>query len=217
MSAENDHSTIDHSALLVACALLVLLLPRSFHVWPFPLLVPILAYFVFVAAVPYLRRSFRSPPLGGRRVSSWLFAVVVAAAASGVLFWFQQSQQPDLQYLHDVLPVGKLGWVAVALIFPLVNAVLEEIVFRWILFDGFRARWGVGVAVVGSSLLFGFGHLGGYPPGMFGGILATVYGLSLAILRLHSRGLIVPVATHLLADATILAILYRWTPELMSM
>ena len=147
----------------------------------------------------------------GRRCSSWLFAAVVAAATSGVLFWFQQSRQPDLQYLHDGLPIGKLGWVTVALVFPLANAILEEFVFRWILFDGFRACWGVVTAVAGTSVIFGLGHFGGYPPGAFGCALAMVYGLSLAMLRLHSHGLIVPTVTHVLADATILVVLYRWS------
>ncbi len=170
MVVENDRSAAHHSVLFLACALVVFFLPQFVRVWPFPLLVTILTYLFTVSAITHFRRSFRPPTLGGRRCSSWLFAAVVAVATSGVLFWFQHSRQPDLQYLYDGLPIDELGWIPVALLFPPVNAVLEKCIFRLILFDGVRAIRGVVAAVVGTSVLFGLGHMVGYPPGVFGGL-----------------------------------------------
>lgn len=200
-----------HSGLFLACVFLIPLLPESYCVWPWPLLVPVLSYLVFVVAVPYLRRTFQPPPLGGQKLSAWLIALVLSLATSLVLLGHQHSCQPDLQYLLDRLPVNKLGWMMTAILFPPFNAALEEIVFRGFLFDGFRACRGRGFAIVGSSVIFGLAHYGGYPPGSIGCILAMVFGLFMAILRLYSRGLLVPVVVHVFADATILVILYNWT------
>ena len=54
------------------------------------------------------------------------------------------------------------GRIAMAIGFVLVGVVapfVEEVTFRGVVFAGMRARWGLGLAVVVSGLLFGIVHL----------------------------------------------------------
>ena len=112
--------------------------------------------------------------------------------------------------LGAALPVGALGGVAAAgIIFAVLNATLEEMVFRGVLFDAFSARWGLPAAVGGTAVLFGLAHLNGYPPGAVGACLAGVYGVALGLLRARVGGLALPVLAHVAADATIYGILVR--------
>jgi hypothetical protein len=40
-----------------------------------------------------------------------------------------------------------------------------------------RSQWGNWGTLIGTAMLFGLGHLHGYPPGLIGACLATVFGL----------------------------------------
>jgi membrane protease YdiL (CAAX protease family) len=57
-----------------------------------------------------------------------------------------------------------------------------------------------------STLLFGLGHLHGYPPGHVGALLAGIFGFCLGCLRVYTGGLGLPVIAHIAADATIFQI-----------
>jgi membrane protease YdiL (CAAX protease family) len=198
---------VDHGALLLLGIAVSLLLPPSWRIWPLPLAVPLAAYGAIVLSFAPLRSSFPGLPLGGRRAASWGLGLTISIVATASLIAFQHFETPDLEYLHRRLPIAQLGWIGVFLVFPVINAAFEEVIFRGILFSAFEARWGPLVSLIATSILFGLGHIGGYPPGVVGAVLAGVYGFSLGILRCHSKGLLVPTVTHLLADATILAIL----------
>ena len=100
----------------------------------------------------------------------------------------------------------KIGLVA-GFVFAALNAILEELVFRGVLLDALEAQWGGMVAVVTTAILFGLGHLSGYPPGRDGAILAGLYGVVLGWLRVRTGGLFLPIFAHIGADATIYGIL----------
>ncbi len=59
------------------------------------------------------------------------------------------------RHFHPLLPI--LLFFAVA--------VFEEVVFRGYLFQTLERRWGTGIALVSSSLIFGLAHLGNPTPG----------------------------------------------------
>ena len=65
-----------------------------------------------------------------------------------------------------------------------------------------------GVALGGTTVLFGLGHLHGYPPGPLGAVLAGLFGLALGLLRLRTGGLGLAIAVHVSADATIFGLLW---------
>lgn len=90
-----------------------------------------------------------------------------------------------------------------AFIFPVVNAISEELVFRVILFEAIDAQVGKWIAAILTSVLFGYIHMKGYPPGNLGSVLAGVYGFSLACLRIFSKGIGLVIIAHIIADITI--------------
>jgi hypothetical protein len=179
----------------------------ALRTWPLCWLAPLAAHAAIVAAVPALRHSFRPWRCGRRTTSAVVTTLAVAIVSCSVLVSFDVLRHPDVTELRGRLPGPVAGSVLLAgAYFALVNAALEEVIFRGILFDVVESQWGGRVAVAATAVLFGYGHLQGYPPGPLGGVLAGLYGLALGSLRLWSDGIGLPVAAHIAADATIFAI-----------
>ena len=103
---------------------------------------------------------------------------------------------------HGSAGIGRAG-----ICFSIVNAVLEELIFRGILWEVVSEEWNNAMALGVTALLFGVGHLDGYPPGPLGVILAGLYGITLGGLRWWTGGLALTTACHVGADATIFCIL----------
>jgi hypothetical protein len=134
--------------------------------------------------------------------------VVIIALTAWALLIFNIAAQPDIQRYRAFLPLVALpGTIMAGAGFAIINGTLEELVFRGVLFDAVQSQCGVGVALLGTAALFGLGHLHGYPPGLIGACLASFYGLLMGILRLWTRGLLLPIVAHIGADATIYALL----------
>ena len=190
--------------LLMAGALLI----PVFRGWPWVWLAPFIAYFVLVVSVPRLRRSMAWLHAG--RLSSASIAVTIAVMVLTVLslVLFHTTVHPDVRGYRAAIPFGVLGGVVMAgVVFTIVNATLEELVFRGILFDALQSQWGVWVTLAATALLFGVGHVRGYPSGVVGACLAALFGLAMGVLRLWTGGLALPILAHMAADATIYGIL----------
>jgi membrane protease YdiL (CAAX protease family) len=135
-------------------------------------------------------------------------AVVLALATAVVLVTFHALARPDVADLAAGLPVAAFGNLLIAgICFSMVNAALEELVFRGVLWELVTAEWNGGVALIATTALFGLGHLHGYPPGPVGAVLAGIFGLALGLLRWWSGGLGLAIAVHVCADATIFGLL----------
>jgi uncharacterized protein len=176
--------------------------------WPWYLVLPLLAYANIVLAWPRLRQTAPRPAFG--RVNGWplVAAVGLAVATFAVLVTFQAFLRPDVADLSAGLPVSAFGNLLLAgICFSVANAALEELIFRGLLWEVAAAEWNVGVAFGATSILFGLGHLHGYPPGTLGAFLAGIFGLALGILRLWAGGLGLAIAVHICADATIFGLL----------
>jgi uncharacterized protein len=175
--------------------------------WPWYFLVPLAAY-ALSHVVPWMRRTMPRLALG--RVGGWPlgFAVLLAVAASAVLLGFDHLYRPDVSELVAKVPTTIGGSVLFAgVVFAVTNAVCEELVFRWLLWQAIVEEWNAPVALAVTAGVFGLAHLEGYPPGPTGAMLAAIYGLSLGILRWWTGGLGLAIACHVIADATIFAIL----------
>jgi membrane protease YdiL (CAAX protease family) len=196
-----------HGLLLVALLVLFAFALPSL-VWPWYLLLPLLIYATLVAAIPPLRKSAPIPAVGQIGGRPLLAAVVLIAGTTTVLIAFQLLASPDATEFVARLPTAWFGHVVLAaVILSVVNAALEEIVFRAILWDAVAAEWNRGTALAVTSLLFGLAHLHGYPSGVVGAILAGLYGVALGVLRWWTGGLALGYACHVCADATIMGIL----------
>jgi membrane protease YdiL (CAAX protease family) len=178
--------------------------------WPWGLLLPLVTYAVIAWSVPPLRRTAPSIAVGRIGGAPLACAVVLALATTSVLVGFHASFRPDVKELAAGLPVAAFGNVLLAgVFFSVLNAALEEVIFRGVLWGAIADEWSSGVALVVTAVLFGFGHLHGYPPGPFGAVLAGVYGLALGLLRWWTGGLALALACHVCADATIFGILFE--------
>ncbi len=107
-------------------------------------------------------------------------------------------------YVPDLpLPVLIAGAVG----FALVNAALEELIWRGVLQDRLDPLFGAAGAIAISSISFGVQHLHGVPRGAIGVLLAGSWAVMLAALRKHARGMLAPFLSHVVADATIAVII----------
>ena len=176
--------------------------------WPLHLLLPFLVYYALVGLIAALRRT--SCRFSAGRCDRFALAAtaMVVALASLTLLVYQFIVQPDLTELAAHLPTTLFGSVVAAgVYFSVVNALLEEALFRGLLYDALESQWGWRTAILGSAVIFGAGHVVGYPQGLLGAVLAGIYGLILGWLRRETRGLAAPVVAHIFADATIFWIL----------
>jgi membrane protease YdiL (CAAX protease family) len=198
-----------HGLVIIALIAVATFVP-VFRMWPLLWVVPLIGYAGLVRLVPPLRATFRPWRFGRVSSSTVAATVAIAVGSCAVLVTFHLLAQPDVSAFRTYLPVATLGGiVAAGVLFSLCNALFEELIFRGILFDAIESEWGVWIAVAGTAFLFGYGHLGGYPPGPVGAVLAGIYGLCLGGLRVFSGGLGLPVAAHIAADATIFTIVAR--------
>jgi uncharacterized protein len=198
-----------HGLLLFGLLMTAPLVP-ALRLWPWLWVAPLAAYCLLVTLAPALRASFRWPRLG--QITPWGIgaAVVIAVMSCAVLIAFHIVMHPDMRPYAHAIPIRALGgFLTAGLCFSTLNAFLEEFVFRGVFFDSMEAQWGSWPAICGTAGLFGYGHLHGYPPVAGGAILAGIYGFALGWLRMFSRGIGLPVAAHIAADATIFSILAR--------
>lgn len=183
---------------------------RQLRVWPLLWIIPLVAYLVIVACTPPLRATFSRWRFGCVTPFTIGAAAIIALGTIVTLVVFDFHAHPDVSAYRTMLPVQWFGGiVGTAILFPLLNAALEEIVFRGVLFDSVAPLWGKVVAVVVSAAFFGYGHMQGYPPGPVGAVLAGIFGLAIGSLRVFTGGIGLCWLVHIAADATIFILLSR--------
>jgi membrane protease YdiL (CAAX protease family) len=198
-----------HALLFILLTVAVLFVP-ALRVWPLPMLVPLAAYLILVAVIRPLRASFGRWRFGEISGRAALATLVIAAGSCAVLATFHVFTHPDVHFLKGALPVALFGsLLPLGILFSVLNACLEEAIFRGIFFDAIEAHAGVLMAGLVTAVVFGYCHMNGYPPGALGAVLAGIYGLCLAWLRVFTRGLGWPIMAHIAADATIFTILAK--------
>jgi membrane protease YdiL (CAAX protease family) len=177
--------------------------------WPWYLLLPLLAYGCIVLLFSPLRRTATVISIGRVSGPPLLCAIILSVATTVALTAFHSWVRPDVTELAGRIPIAAFGNLPLAAIcFSILNATLEELVFRGVLWEAIAEEWNNGVALVATSVFFGVGHLHGYPPGVVGAVLAGMYGIALGLLRWWTGGLGLAIASHVCADATIFTLLW---------
>jgi membrane protease YdiL (CAAX protease family) len=177
--------------------------------WPLYLLCPFLLYMVVAVAVPPFRKTLGWPCAGRFDPTVGLLIAATILLSSGALVvWFLLSR-PDVGRWVAAIPAWPVPLLVVAgLGFSVLNAVIEEAIYRGVLMQALDAVFGVGyLSVVLQAVPFGLVHLAGVPNGVFGAGMAGVYGLMLGLIRRRARGMLAPIATHVLADVVIFTML----------
>lgn len=134
-------------------------------------------------------------------------AAVTPVALAGWVLLFT----PDLHDITDAIPaVSALARLLGAAAFALLNACFEEWIWRGVIQSKLSALFPASAAIALQAASFGAAHAHGFPRGVAGIALAGTWGAMLGVLRLRAKGLLAPVAAHVVADATIAAIVLLW-------
>jgi membrane protease YdiL (CAAX protease family) len=195
-----------HGLLLMSLTALPLGFP-ILRPWPWYLLVPLLAYGCLTLVIPALRFTYQWARVGraSRTIviaTSGIIIVSVTALAS-----WAASRHPDLSDIRKLLPLTDPQLLLIVILaFAVLNAVMEEVVYRGVLLDALESRMAPVFAVIVQGVAFGFGHANGVPNGPLGIAMASVFGTALGVLRLKSGGLLACIICHVAADATIFAL-----------
>jgi uncharacterized protein len=135
------------------------------------------------------------------------FTFVCAAVTPVALIGWVWLLEPDLTPITSAIPRASLALLLLGgAVFALVNATLEEWIWRGLLQTELCSLFGVSAAVAIQALSFGSVHAHGFPSGAIGVALAATWALMLGVLRTRSGGVLAPIAAHVVADATIAAI-----------
>lgn len=180
--------------------------------WPFNPLVPLVIYGLIAAAVPNLRRSVGWLKVGGfDSLVGWLVGITVVGSVAALPLWFFLLE-PDLTHFLGNIPDWSPAWLVLAgLGFALLNAAVEEAIFRGVVMQSLEAAFGVGwLSLLIQAAAFGAIHFIGFPNGWLGVGMATLYGVMLGFIRRCSGGMLAPFATHVVADVVIFVILVCW-------
>jgi uncharacterized protein len=147
---------------------------------------------------------------GKPNLRTWILAAVTVVISAVALILWVRLTQPDLSKFSAMLPPDQ-PWLIICagLGFATVNALVEEFIFRGILWDGLgRLLSPIWLILAIQAVLFGATHHSGFPNGIWGMALAAIYGALLGIVRHQSKGLGAPVITHFFADLTIFLIIF---------
>ncbi len=171
---------------------------------PLLLVVVTLAYLFWAAARPAVREETGLRFGRGRR-ADMLLSAATGLASSGALAAWLAASRADLADLAAGIPHWSgPALVALAFGFGVVNAVIEEVLFRGVIWSGLASVLRNPTAVLLSqAACFGAAHYRGFPRGWAGAALAAVFGLLLGILRKRTGGLLWPVVCHVLPDIVI--------------
>jgi hypothetical protein len=201
-----------HLGLLCTCLLGALSTFGSMKYWPLPPLLAVLGYAAAVARLP----AFGGRPdwlsFGRLDRGVWLLITVsVCVSALALVIWFALAK-PDYSALVGTLfprlplPLLFAGVVG----FSMINAAVEELIYRGVLLAALDAALGVGLLpVVLQAAAFGIAHIAGFPRGLAGVGLATIYGLLMGAVRRRARGMLGPWLAHVATDVVIGSILLR--------
>jgi membrane protease YdiL (CAAX protease family) len=119
----------------------------------------------------------------------------VAGVTPLALVGWLVATRPDLSdvvgaYVPDLpFPVLVLG----AVLFALLNATGEELIWRGVFQDRLTSLVGLRAAIVLQAASFGVQHAHGVPRGVLGVALAGVWAVMLGALKARSRGLLAPI------------------------
>ena len=173
---------------------------------------PIALYLITIRFFKFLWRDkpTSSPgEVGKINAASILFGLVVIVVSSSALIFWYLLFDPDIEVFTQYFPDVEISKLLVGgVVFAVVNSIVEEVVYRGILWGGLEELFDNAYAVITiQAVIFGAIHYWGIPNGIMGAVMATVYGLFLGIIRSRAGGLLMPILVHTFADMTIFLIL----------
>ncbi len=177
--------------------------------WPLPAAVAVVGAWALARRSPraelwrsWLRRGH------GTAEAPWLVLATVVVTVIALVGWQRgfDGVLPDA-YL-DAAHGRSVGLILVAGIgFALINAAVEESIFRGVLQTSLERLVGPVAAIVVQAGAFGLLHVVGIPTGWVGAVMAGTWGALLGVLRYRTQGMLAPYLAHVAADLTIVVIM----------
>ena len=200
-------AAVDAMVLTVLLYLAVAL--DVFGLWPLPGAVAVLA--AWLLARRALRGELWKSWLRCGRVTAempWLLMVTVVVTAAALVLW-QRLFNGHLPQAYLDAAAGRPLWLlaTAGAGFSLLNAAVEEAIFRGVLQTALERVSGPIVAIVVQAVAFGVLHIVGVPTGVVGALMAGGWGVLLGLMRWRTQGLLAPYVAHVAADATIFLML----------
>lgn len=198
-----------HLGMLASFLLVILAAFGSAKLWPAP---PILATVLYLFTAKRARSLGGLPPWferGRLDRSAWLLiAASIVVSSTALVVWFALAR-PDYGEVVAMFPrLPTLALFAGVVVFAILNAALEETIYRGVVMGALDASLGPGaMPVLLQAALFGILHIHGFPRGLVGVGLATVYGLMMGVVRRRSGGMLAPWIAHVGTDVAIGSIL----------
>ena len=168
--------------------------PSPFHalVWVKNILLPVLLLLVYAKCVSFAEKRDASELALNFGFFGILGGVLIGATSIG-LFVLSMTIGGHLQLSAGT---GLTGIIA-AIIIPFTVSIVEELIFRVILFDVFEKVFGSLVALLISSILFGLAHIGNDGADIFSIFtLSFGLGLLLGLAYLLTRNIWLPIGLH---------------------
>ncbi|HCO22157.1 MAG: CPBP family intramembrane metalloprotease domain-containing protein [Gimesia sp.] len=162
-----------------------------------------------------MRKTFR---LYLPRFGFWIVAIVLAFAlhplsqelVSSLRWFFPALPKGTVAVLQDMSDPNQAIWL-ILLAFALAPAVCEELAFRGFILSGFGRRGRAWLAIILSSVTFGAMHM--IPQQVFN---ATLVGLALGLIAVHSRSLFPGIVFHFIYNSLSIyrgRVPEKWVPE----
>ena len=173
------------------------------------MIVPLALYLVLVLFIRPLKAKSHWLKTGRIGTAIWLWGTIITIVSILALVTWAALFKPNLGDIMSIIPGRGLGTLLpIGVAFAVVNSLVEEAIYRGILWDGLNVVLGrLAVVNLAQAAIFGVAHIKGFPRGAVGVILAFIYGVFLGIIRHRTRGLLAPIIIHMVADLTIFMIL----------
>lgn len=194
---------------MIACLVLAMLAPLpailGVFSWQARMILALLAWGVVARARPGVRASREWRARGSVPVIATIGVGGVTPIALGAWLLIMR---PDLTDVAKAVPAVPLALLVVgASLFAIVNATLEELVWRGVIQDRLAPSFSPSAIITLQAASFGAQHMHGVPRGIVGVLLAGTWAVMLGVLRRHGQGLLAPVLAHVMADTTIAVII----------
>ena len=173
------------------------------------LAVPLALYGLLVWRVPAFHHGRRGFAMGrAERLPFIVTIVITAISVAGLVAWYFIGDADFSGFTDSFSDRSTVAVILGGLAFSVVNVFVSETVFRGVLWQGLEECLAAALPVVLiQGLLYGASHYwGAVPNGWEGAILSGVYGLLLGFIRFSSRGIFLPMVSHLCVDFTLLAL-----------
>ena len=198
--------------LCLFCTLWLLIPPLlpPLSKWPLYKVTPLVVYAGVVGSSHHLRKSVLWIRPGRLGLDIWLLVSLAVVVSSAALLVWTLVCRPDLGPSRENIPTMPLWLLPLAgVAFALLNSAVEEAIFRGIFLQALDSAIGAGTSsLVIQAVFFGWLHYSeiGFPKGLAGVAMASVYGLLLGYLRYRSQGMLAPWLAHAGTDIAVFTI-----------